>query len=214
VEINKPLRFIAISDTHGRHRSLKLPKGDAILHLGDITYQGDRCEVEDFLNWFSRLNYTYKIFIAGNHDFFMEKAKAAVLKKMIPDEVIYLRDNATEINGLHIWGSPVTPWFFNWAFNKRRGAPMKRHWDQIPANTDILMTHGPAYGILDMVINEQHVGCKDLLSKVMEIKPKVHLFGHIHESYGSFTTETTRFFNCCLLNESYELVHRPVVFDI
>src|SRR5947209_6179907 len=103
-----------------------------LLHAGDITYRGDKEETDDFLKWFSRQNYRYKIFIAGNHDFFFEKAKPEVLKKLIPENVIYLKDSGVSVEGIKIWGSPVTPWFFNWAFNEHRGEEIRRHWDLIP----------------------------------------------------------------------------------
>lgn len=205
---------MVISDTHCRHRSVKLPKGDVIIHAGDICYQGEKLEVEDFLRWFSQLNFKYKIFIGGNHDFFLEKARPGVLKKLIPENITYLKDCSIEIEGLKLWGSPYTPWFFNWAFNKHRGLQMKKEWGQIPLDTDILLTHGPPFGILDMVVNEQHVGCKDLLNRVLEVQPKVHVFGHIHESYGSKRLHGIRFYNACVLNESYELVNKPIVFEL
>lgn len=208
------MKFVAISDTHCRHRSLKLPKGDVIIHAGDISYQGERSELEDFLKWFSQLDFEHKIFIGGNHDFFLEKAKPTVLKKLIPENVTYLKDCSTELGGIKVWGSPYTPWYFNWAFNKHRGLQMKKQWSQIPDDTTLLLTHGPAFGILDTVINERHVGCKELLDRVMTLKPKVHVFGHIHESYGSKKLQGVRFYNACMLNESYELVNKPIVFEL
>lgn len=208
------MKFVAISDTHCRHRSLRLPKGDVLLHAGDISYRGDRKEIEDFLDWFGKLPYSYKIFIAGNHDFYFEKEKASVIKNLIPDTVHYLKDEEININGIRVWGSPYTPWFFRWAFNKRRGVPMAAHWQSVPPGIDVLLTHGPVYGVLDMLINEQHAGDKDLLKKVLEVKPKVHICGHIHESYGTTKRHGIRFINACILNESYEPINKPIVFDL
>ncbi|HVF97277.1 MAG TPA: metallophosphatase domain-containing protein [Flavisolibacter sp.] len=208
------MRFIAISDTHCRHRSLKLPKGEVLLHAGDISYRGDQREIYDFLDWFSTLPFKHKIFIAGNHDFLFEKEKAAKVNKLIPAGVHYLKDEAIIIDGIKIWGSPFTPQFYRWAFNKKRGNPLAEHWKSIPSDTDILLTHGPVYGVLDVVINEQHAGDKDLLEKVLEVKPKVHVCGHIHESYGVLKRHGVKFINACMLNESYELVNKPVAFDL
>lgn len=208
------MKFVAISDTHCRHRSLRLPKGDVLLHAGDISYRSTRLEIEDFLAWFSKQPFDHKIFIAGNHDFFFEKEKPSVVQQMMPAGVQYLKDEGVTIDGIKIWGSPYTPYFYQWAFNKRRGAALAKHWNNIPLDTDILLTHGPAYGILDMVINEQHAGDKDLLAKVMEVKPKVHVFGHIHESYGITKRNGTRFINACVLNESYEFANKPIAFDL
>jgi len=208
------LRVVAISDTHSRHRRIRLPKGDILLHAGDISYKGRREELIDFLDWFKSQKFSYKIFIAGNHDFFLEQAKQTEIEKLIPDGVTYLNDSGITIKGINIWGSPVTPWFHNWAFNRYRGNAINKHWELIPKDTHILMTHGPVYGFLDQVINEQHVGCQDLLRHVLTIKPKVHLFGHIHESYGSIRRSGIHFINASLANEHYELTNPPVSFDI
>jgi predicted phosphohydrolase len=208
------LKFVAISDTHCRHQQVKLPPGDVILHAGDVTYKGEKSEVLDFLQWFSRLPYKHKIFIAGNHDFYFEKAKPAEIEALIPPGVTYLFDNDVIIDGIKIWGSPVTPWFFNWAFNRKRGAPIRKHWDKIPADTDIILTHGPAYGMHDLVINNTHTGCVDLLKTIETIKPKVHVCGHIHEGYGKTRRAGTTFINASLLTESYALMNRPIPFEV
>ena len=208
------MKFVAISDTHCRHNNLKLPKGDVLLHGGDICYKGNKEEVVDFLRWFDKQEYAYKIFIAGNHDFYLEKTKPAEIKKLIPESIIYLNDSGIVIEGINIWGSPVTPWFYNWAFNRHRGEEILKHWDLIPANTNLLMTHGPVLGIHDMVINGEHVGCRDLLEKVKTIKPKFHVCGHIHEGAGVEQKSGTKFINACVLNESYELVNKPIVFEL
>lgn len=208
------LTVVAISDTHCRHRSLRLPKGDLLIHAGDISNKGEKQEIVDFLQWFQQQKFKYKIFIAGNHDFFFEREKKETISKIIPDDIIYLNDSGTVIEGINFWGTPVTPWFFNWAFNRRRGEQISKHWSMIPTQTDVLISHGPPYGILDMVVNENHVGDKDLLKKVLEIKPKVSVFGHVHEAYGTVRKNGIKFINASVLNESYELVHKPVVFEL
>ena len=208
------MKFIAISDTHCRHRSLRIPKGDVLLHAGDISLRGHQREIEDFLDWFGKLPHPHKIFIAGNHDFFFEKEKAAMIKKLIPESVHYLEDEQIDVNGIKIWGSPYTPWFFRWAFNKRRGEALAQHWKKIPNDVQVVLTHGPAFGILDTVVNEQHAGDRDLLSKLLEVKPKIHVCGHIHESHGIVKRHGIKFLNACVLNESYELVHKPMTFDL
>ena len=185
-----------------------------MIHAGDITYHGKKEEVTDFLQWFHKQNFQYKIFIAGNHDFYLEKINQADLEKIIPEGIIYLKDSSTTIGKLTIWGSPVTPWFYNWAFNRHRGEAIRKHWDLIPAGTDLLITHGPVYGFHDMVINEQHVGCQDLLRTVLTLQPKVHVCGHIHESYGNTKRSGIRLINACLLNEHYELANKPIVFEL
>ena len=208
------MKIVAISDTHGLHARLKLPEGDLLIHAGDISNRGERTEVINFLHWFARQNHQYKIFIAGNHDFFFEREPDEEIEKIIPPGIIYLKDSGTAINGLNIWGSPVTPWFLNWAFNRYPGDDINRHWDQIPADTDILITHGPVFRTLDENAEGQNIGCKDLLVKVQAIRPGVHVFGHIHESYGTIDKQKTKFINASVLNEKYKLVNEPIVFDL
>lgn len=207
------MKFVVISDTHGQHRSLKLPKGDVIIHAGDISKSGHPVEIEDFLDWFSKLKFKYKIFIAGNHDFFLEHAHPRVIEQMIPKGVIYLNDSGAEINGIKSWGSPITPWFHNWAFNRERGEEIKKHWELIPDDTDVLITHGPPMGILDENSCSQCVGCMDLLVKVNQVKPKYHFFGHIHEGYGQDTKDETIYLNASVLNDRYQLAHEPMVIN-
>lgn len=208
------MRVVAIADTHCRHHNIRIPSGDLIIHAGDVSYRGKRAEIVDFLTWFSGLPFKHKVFIAGNHDFFFEQEKLKAIDELIPEGITYLNDSGAIIDGLSLWGSPITPWFYSWAFNKPRGASINKHWELIPANTDIIITHGPVFGIHDVTINGQHVGCRELLKKVTEIRPKAHVCGHIHESYGNVRRDGIRYVNACVLNEYYELVNRPVVFDL
>lgn len=208
------MKFLFLSDTHSQHRKLKnLPAADVIIHGGDVSKMGRDYEVEDFMRWFSALNYRYKIFIAGNHDFFFEGETPKSIMRFLNGNTIYLYNSAVEIEGIKIWGSPFTPTFFNWAFNLDRGADINKVWKEIHPDTDILVTHGPPYGILDRTVSGLQVGCADLLKKIKKIQPAYHLFGHIHEGCGSFKDEKTSFINGSLQNEHYELVNEPVLFD-
>jgi Icc-related predicted phosphoesterase len=208
------LKFVTISDTHGQHEKLLLPKGDVLIHAGDISMRGDEISIIDFLSWFSNQNYQYKILIAGNHDFYFEKASNEEIEKIIPENVIYLNDSGTTIKKINIWGSPITPWFFDWAFNRYRGEQIKRHWDLIPEDTDIILTHGPVLGILDSTTKAEHVGCEDLLNCVNKIKPRVHVCGHIHEAYGTVEKSGIKFINASVLNERYQLINDPIIFEL
>ncbi|KGE16217.1 metallophosphatase domain-containing protein [Sphingobacterium deserti] len=210
----REIKVVAISDTHGCHRLLKLPKGDIIIHAGDISQSGGQAEVLDFLDWFAKLNFKHKIFIAGNHDFLFENAHPDVILNMIPKGVTYLNDAEVEVEGFKIWGSPITPWFNNWAFNRDRGDDIKKHWDLIPLDTDILITHGPPLGILDETVYGQRTGCEDLLERIETVKPKYHIFGHIHEDYGSFTKGEITFINASVLDNWYDLRNKPVEISV
>jgi Icc-related predicted phosphoesterase len=208
------LKFVAISDTHGKHNNLQLPPGDVLIHAGDISGRGNEEEVIDFLNWFDKGDFEYKILIAGNHDFYFEREPAEQIKKILPKNIIYLNDSGTTINNIKIWGSPITPWFYNWAFNRHRGDEIKKHWNLIPADTEILITHGPVHGILDNTNNGHRAGCEDLLNRVNTIKPKIHICGHIHEAYGVIEKTGTTFINASVLNERYQLVNKPIIFEL
>lgn len=202
--------IVAISDTHGQHDKLILPKGDIIIHAGDISPRGRENEIKDFLSWFKSLDYKYKIFIAGNHDFYFENRSQIEIDSIIPEGVIYLNDSGITIEGLKIWGSPISPWFYNWAFNRHRGESIKKHWDLIPSDTNILITHGPAFDRLDKTDSGKHVGCKDLLEVIEKIKPIIHVCGHIHEGYGVKPENNTCFYNVSVLDENYHLINSPI----
>jgi Icc-related predicted phosphoesterase len=207
------MNFLCLSDTHGKHRLLKnLPKADVIIHAGDLSKDGSERSCMDFMNWFSKLEYQHKIFIAGNHDFFFESASEQYIRKVVPENLVYLNDTGISINGINIWGSPVTPRFFDWAFNRDRGKAINKHWKLIPATTDILVTHGPPMGILDDVGVNDHAGCADLLRRVKRIKPKFHIFGHIHGSYGRSKTSYTEYINVSIVDDNYDVKNAPVVF--
>ena len=208
------MKIVFISDTHGQHRKLKnLPKADLIIHGGDVSKLGQAHEVEDFIHWFLRLDYAHKIFIAGNHDFYFEDYSFDFIQKKLTSNCHYLCNSGVEIEDVKIWGSPVTPTFFNWAFNVDRGKPIQKYWNMIPSNTDILVTHGPVGGILDRTTSNINAGCEDLLKTVNKVQPKFHLFGHIHEAYGKEKVNETTYFNGSLLNEYYNLVNNPWEFE-
>jgi Icc-related predicted phosphoesterase len=207
------VRFVVISDTHGQHAAVELPPGDIIIHAGDVSRMGKEREIISFLDWFAALPYRYRVFVAGNHDFYFEKSSDNDIAQIIPDGVTYLNDTGVTIEGIEIWGSPITPWFFDWAFNRHRGADIQKHWALIPASTSVLVTHGPPYGILDRTIGNEPAGCSDLLKRIHDIKPACHIFGHIHEGYGQMEKEETVFINASVVDERYMLRNAPVSFD-
>ncbi|MFN3380378.1 MAG: metallophosphatase domain-containing protein, partial [Runella zeae] len=158
------MRIVCISDTHNLHNETKIPEGDIFIHAGDITAIGEKENIIDFNKWLGQLPHKYKIVIAGNHDFCFENERVEVEK--ILTNAIYLHDSGVEIEGFSIWGSPispVSPKFGNdWAFNIDRGKKIRKYWELIPQNTDILITHCPPFGILDRNELGDHEGCKDL----------------------------------------------------
>jgi Icc-related predicted phosphoesterase len=207
------MRIVFISDTHTRHQEVRVPDGDLLVHAGDISGRGGVYEISRFMAWMEDQPHQHKVMIAGNHDFLAERNPEDFLD-LVPKNVTYLNDSSIEIDGLKIWGSPVQPWFHDWAFNRQRGPEIDVHWQLIPADTDLLITHGPPYGILDATTKGEKVGCEDLLRRVQQIKPKIHVFGHIHEAYGQLHQNGTHFINASSLNHLYMPVFDPIVVDL
>lgn len=202
------MKITVISDTHGQHAKLILPLGDMIIHCGDISPEGTIAEINGFLDWFYGIPYKYKVLIAGNHDWLFETS-SHLAKSMIPEGIIYLEDNMVEIEGIKIYGTPVSPPFCEWAFN-RGPSQIIRYWEKIPSGLDILITHCPPYGILDYVDYEgDGVGCKLLREELDRIRPRFHCFGHVHERYGTLKTDETTFINASVLNGEYVLTNKP-----
>ncbi len=209
------MKLTFISDTHSLHHALELEAGDILIHCGDFTNNGSLNDTENFAQFISLQDFKYKIVIAGNHDRCFEDSRRDEAERYLTDNgLIYLNDSGIEIEGLKIWGSPVQPEFFDWAFNKERGDEIRQHWNLIPDDTDILLTHGPAWGILDRVDEGENVGCLDLLESIKKIKPLIHACGHIHEAYGRYENNGTTFVNACHVNRHYQPVNPPITMDI
>ena len=223
------VRIVCISDTHGKHRDVHLPAGDILLHGGDFTKSGEVGSISELSAYFRCCGFSEVICIAGNHDmtlqpsyyqrnwnrfhrepFNCEKAKDALRN------CIYLEDSSyTTRQGIEIYGSPWSPDFFNWAFNLPRGGPCKEAWKKIPKSTDVLITHGPPLGRGDKTQENGHAGCYDLMVAVQErVKPRVHVFGHIHEAAGVTFDGETLYVNASSLNIAYQVAHFPVILDV
>ncbi|NIM95851.1 MAG: metallophosphoesterase [Anaerolineales bacterium] len=203
------MKIVAISDTHGKHWNLDVPNGDILIHAGDLTTTGILEDVEDFNGFLGEQPHPAKIVVAGNHDFCFEREpeKSAALLT----NAIYLQDQAVEIGGIRFYGSPWQPWFFDWAFNLKRGPEIRAKWDLISEGTEVLITHAAPYGCGDRTSRGQHMGCRDLLDVVESIRPRVHIFGHIHEGVGMMVNEHTTFINASICDVRYEIANEPLV---
>jgi Icc-related predicted phosphoesterase len=211
----KALRLVCIGDTHGHHRELVLPPADILIHSGDFMVDGKSVEeIDDFNSWLGSLPYRHKLVVAGNHDrLFDDNPKLA---RAHLTEAIYLQDSGVTLEGLRFWGSPVNSVGGDWGFSRERMVKIREHWDRIPEDTDVLITHEPPYGTLDKShILAKHRGCQYLLGAVRRVKPRLHVFGHVHGSYGKETAwGGVILVNCAVVNDERVLTNSPTVVKL
>lgn len=186
-------RIVCVSDTHSYHDQTVIPNGDILVHAGDITRHGELEDVESFDRWLATLPHRYKVVICGNHDFCFQDQAAEARARIT--NAIYLEDAGCQIEGLSFYGSPWQPWFGGWAFNRHRGEELAAMWAKIPVGIDVLITHGPPEGVLDRTRLGESAGCRDLYNRVFEIRPRLHVFGHIHEAAGVCEIDGITFVN-------------------
>lgn len=209
------IRIVCVSDTHFYHQHLKLPEGDILVHAGDFMGFGDmERHIAEFNQWLGEQPQAHKIVIAGNHDSLFESSPGVA--RALLTNAIYLENSGVELEGLRFWGSPVQPTFHEWAFNVDRGDPIRRYWAMIPAGTDILVTHGPPFGILDQEGRATpHLGCEELAKAVQRVEPKLHIFGHIHGGYGELRSANgPHFINASVLKKKHMHFNHPYVVDV
>ena len=209
-------KLVCLSDTHNCHEQIIVPDGDILIHAGDATIRGTIDEIVLFNDWFKSLPHRHKIFVAGNHDWLFETSNR-LARNLLDSSIHYLQDSAVEIEGIKFYGSPWQPRFFDWAFNLNRGAELAEKWKLISDDTDVLITHGPPFGILDEVPRQysiENTGCEELRKRVEIVRPKVHVFGHIHCGYGTAENFGVRFVNAANCDESYEPTNRAIVIDL
>lgn len=220
------MRIWTISDTHCKHKQLEIPDVDMVIHAGDASNHRDfsqnDAEIREFLNWFKNLPIKYKIYIPGNHD-------TSIAQEMHDfddyPEIIVLINDFIIIEGIKIYGSPVTPTFGSgWAWNCNRNKIDSKYWKKIPEDSDIIVTHGPPKGILDYTAETntlyRQCGCKSLLNRINFIKPKYHIFGHIHDedfvyNAGSFKPSglNTTFINASVCNLRYNVQNHGEIIE-
>jgi Icc-related predicted phosphoesterase len=217
------LKIVAISDTHCQLDKIDLPIGDVLIHAGDLTSSGSLVEVSRELIILKDKGKLFKsiILVAGNHDWLFQR-EPSLAKQMCKDnDIIYLEDSSTQVDGVTFYGSPWTLKFNNWAFGLHQ-SKMKMVWDMIPDKVDVLITHSPPKGILDEVVRKNKIGdkkvinegCEELLSAVLRVKPRFHMFGHLHEAHGTYDGLFTKFRNVAVLDDKYKLVYQAAEIEI
>lgn len=208
--------IVATSDTHGRHGEVPMPDGDILIHAGDSTRVGGLDEFMRFAEWMNaQKKYKHRIWIAGNHELSMEDAanKKEILS-LFDDDVIYLENEGVELEGIHFYGSPFTPEFFNWAFMKD-DSDLAAEWKKIWDSVNVLITHGPPYSILDKNNRGDACGSQSLYEHV-KLLPHLthHIFGHLHHSHGYEEIDGMHFHNVCALDDAYRYKNPPQIIQI
>lgn len=202
------MRIVSVADTHMFHDELVVPAGDVFLHAGDLCRGGTMDELVVVAEWIRALPHRVKVVVAGNHDWaFVHDAERA--RAALGDDVVYLQDAAATLDGVRFWGAPWQPAYNGWAFNLPRGPELAARWALIDDATDVLVTHGPPAGCGDGSTTGGRSGCADLRARVRAVRPKLHLFGHIHEDGGVTVLEGTTFVNCT----TWECERAPTVVD-
>ncbi len=214
------MKVVFISDTHSKHNELDFSKSiynniDTIIHCGDFSHNIN--QYYNFMNWFSKLPFKNKILIPGNHDELIQTNESMFYMYCKELGIHGLIDDKVVIDGINFYGTPWTPIFCNWAYMKDDNL-LKRYWDNIPKDTNILITHGPAYGVLDKITCNKHkkisVGSKTLSSVISSLKElKIHSFGHIHESSGVIVKNNVICINATSVDSNYNILP-PIIQEI
>lgn len=208
------MKLVILSDTHGLHDRVKVPPGDVLIHCGDFTKIGHPVEIIKFNAWLSELPHARKLIVAGNHDTLLEKEHS--LAKGWLTDCTYLQDEEVVIDGIKFYGTPWQPEFRSWAFNlPRDGEEIESKWANIPDDVEVLITHCPPYGILDMNREGELIGCKRLYERLKDLKKlKHHAFGHIHEGYGIYPDPEGIFINASICTRDYIPSNLPIVVEV
>ena len=208
------MKIVCFADTHGQHRKIKdIPEGDVYVFAGDVSNIGTIPELGDFLNWIQDLP-NEKVVVAGNHDFGFYTDRCLTKEMFDVPNVHYLLDESWVYKDVKFYGSPWQPEFCSWAFNLPRGKELKWVWDNIPEDTNVLITHCPPRSILD-AIWDRNEGCDDLYNRVKYLKDlQLHVFGHIHYSAGTYREFDKTFVNAAICTEEYWPVNKPIVIEI
>ena len=207
------LKITVISDTHGEHEKLGSMSGDVLVHCGDMfnMFSGRDDEVDSMDDWFGRQEFDLILCIGGNHDFELEKRSAT--SRDIFRNAVYLEGSSFEYAGVSFHGAPWIPHLIGQAFF-RNPAELAQLWAEVPGETDVLITHTPPAGVLDVSSRGLELGCPYLSDALGTISPKLHCFGHVHASSGIYESPETTHINAALVNSRYQLSRDPVVHHL
>jgi hypothetical protein len=207
------MKIVIISDTHQQHHELGVLTADVLIHCGDSGYglHASDSDVEALDDWFGRQAFGLILCIGGNHDFALQ-ARVGVCVPVLRNAV-YLQDQVLHYRDRTFYGTPWVPELASWAYYLPPG-DLRAKWELIPDATDILITHSPPHGVLDRNSRGKSCGCPDLRQRVLDIRPRLHCFGHVHASSGTLAHAGTTFVNASVVNSQYQIARRPYEFDV
>ena len=213
------MKLVCLSDTHLKYSKLKVPDGDVLIHAGDWSVYGNWVELIRFLMWLKDQPHKRKIVIGGNHDMKLGRSDQELKDLFMLAGATFLEDSKTTIGNLQVWGFPWQTDLPRWEYHINHETFYDKL-EMIPKGTDILISHVPPLGILDVIPPTSRFGPEDglgsgqLLNKVIKLKPKYHIFGHIHESHGILVKDGTTFVNAAICDDDYKHAYEPIVLEI
>ncbi len=200
-----------VADTHRRHRELEIPECDILIHCGDFCSFGNEDEkaLDDADSWFAEVPAKHVICIGGNHDPLLQSREFRFA------HATFLEDKLVEIEGLSIYGSPWCPDLSDFAYYAPEDQLIER-WKRIPEGIDILVTHTPPFGFLDLPTSGTvHLGCPHLLAELSRIQPRLHVFGHVHASHGIHHNGAIQLVNAAVVGgHDLEMRHAPTMVTL
>ena len=192
----KCLRFVCMSDTHNKIHRLTIPNGDVFIHCGDaVNYRSSARDLLIFNDFVGTLPHRHKIFVSGNHCVSLDPSRPDLSQKLLFN-MTYIQDQLVDIEGVKIYGTPWRPkrgcCYRSEAFGYDSEYIRADKWSLIPESIDLLLTHGPPYSIRDYrTLHGDRVGCSSLLDEIVtRVKPRIHIFGHVHDCYGASLYKT------------------------
>jgi len=224
------VKIVHLSDTHGWHEHkvnawleeiAEQEQPDVIVHSGDFMKHAMKYQdFKAFVEWYQKLPFKHKILVPGNHDMWTEflENNAYLKGQLVPKDLHLLICESVVIDGVKFYGSPYTPWYYDWGFQLYRHE-QEVHWKDIPDDTDVLITHGPAKGVLDYInvidgVPKEALGCEYLTQRIGELDIKAHLFGHIHAAYGRSEQQGYTALNSAIVGEDYKVKNRPQIIEV
>lgn len=206
------MKICAVSDTH--NWKIRFPKCDVLAIAGDISMRGTLpWFIEEFVPYIQQFTFDKCLLVFGNHDdeIYMNEEWRDI---KLPENIVVLNNTSYKYKNVKFYGSPncnYIPGFLN-TFSEET---LEELFATMPDDTDVLITHSPAYGIGDTTYGDDyHLGSASLLEKIRQVKPKIHIFGHVHTGKKFIKENGTSFYNVSIVDENYEIAYKPTIVRV